>query len=108
MPKWIVATLRTITHDHRKLRQITVHMAPSSGLDCVDVKRAIGETAYQEWLDLDRLLVNLWESHSIRPKVLYTANPEKDGGRARTRMKSLLPELTTREIVELIERRDEW
>ena len=30
------------------------------------LKNAIGETTYQEWLELDRLLPRLWESQSIK------------------------------------------
>ena len=40
---------------------------------------AYGETAYQQWLDPDHLLIQLWESHSIRPNVMYCQYQEGTG-----------------------------
>ena len=80
-------------------------------INCVDPAnfgRAIGDPIYREWLELDHLLVQLWESHSIRPKVTYIALSYMHEGRARSCMESLLPEVTTRGIVDLVERKSRW
>jgi len=55
----------------------------------------------QLWLELDHLLVQLWESRAIRPKMLY------DAFRVREKtMRDLagffLPEITGRGIVGLV------
>jgi hypothetical protein len=71
----------------------TVHVGPFGG-----IKQIIGETDSGQWLDIDRLLVQLWESRSIRPKVMCTA--KKDMG---DRIGSLLPEVTERGIIDLAE-----
>ena len=63
-------------------------------------RKAIGEATYQEWLELDRLLTQLWESHSSRLKILYIAPSWVDGQHARSCIESLFPEVTTRGIVD--------
>jgi hypothetical protein len=65
-------TLRTITPEHRDFRQIEIHIPYYLILpgDSVNVRQAIGAANFGQWLDLDRLLVKLWESHSIRPKIV--------------------------------------
>jgi len=69
--EWVTALLRTITPEHRDLRQISISMDDYSASVMVgaDVRREIGDQI-RGWLELDRLLVQLWESHSIRPKIL--------------------------------------
>jgi hypothetical protein len=62
----------------------------------------IGESNYRQWLELDHLLVQLWESHSIRPKVSYYAPPGKGGEVANGRVYSLLPEVTSRGIADFV------
>ena len=37
-----------------------------------DIGQTIGEIIYGHWLNLDRLLIQLWESRLIRPKVTYS------------------------------------
>ena len=61
--EWIVMALQTVESEN--LREIIINLdAPTSGhpLDGMD---------HQEWVDLDRLLLQFWNSHSIRPKVHY-------------------------------------
>ena len=67
-----------------------------------DVREAVGGIAYPEWLELDCLLAQLHESHSIRLKVLYNVPFDTDGSRERRRMEVLLPEVMTRGIVDLV------
>ena len=59
------------------------------------------DASYQGWLELDRVLALLWESHSIRPRVIYNVRVRKEKGKARRRVKSLLSEVTARGIVDL-------
>ena len=100
--------LRTITLNHRNLNRISVHLSrllydliPDLS-DPTNPGRGIGGEIHAEWLEFDRLLVQLWESHSICPRVLYTVPPRVDGERARSIMENLLPETTTRAIVDLV------
>jgi hypothetical protein len=109
-PRWIVKTLRTVTNDHRNLRQISLDLpyaflSPEfEGADPARVRQAVGETVHTGWSELDRLLIQLWESHSIRPKALYSVPSWVDRRRARICMESLLPETAAGGIVDLIER----
>ena len=101
-PGWVLRTLRTVTQNHRELEWITLSVLSNWGFSQRnDVRGAVGETTYLEWLELDRLLAQLHESHSIRLKVLY----DVEESRERRRMKVLLPEVMTRGIVDLVEER---
>ena len=90
-------TLRTITRDHRNFQQLLLETFwedydPHVGSDgLVD----------QGWLELDSVLAQLWESHSIRPRVIYNIPTGIDESGARLRVESLLPEVTSRGIVHL-------
>jgi len=91
--QWIIMALQTI--ESKNLRQITIDLYALS-------VRQIGETVSQEWLDLDRLLVRLSTSHSIRPKI---TNGKWDGGaNLGSIVPILLPELTRRGAVDVAER----
>jgi hypothetical protein len=98
--RWIIAALQTITPNHRDLRQITIHIPFYLTIPEVlaDVGEFIGEAPCELWLDLDRLLVQLWETHSIRPRVICTT----EGGTG-VSIGSLLPEITKRGIIDLVE-----
>jgi len=88
--QWITMTLQTVKS--KNLRSITIyadHFVPVR----------VWEAARQEWNDLDQLLVQFWSTHSIRPRVMHPA-----GRDLRDRVRSLLPELTRRELVDLVER----
>jgi hypothetical protein len=95
--RWVITPLQTITPEHGGLRQITVHI-PFYLIFSANITLAVGEANYGEWLDLDRLLVQLWESHSIRPKVviMMTQGTRDFVGR-------LLPETTKGEIINLVD-----
>ena len=101
---WIITALQTITSEHRDLQQITFH-APYN-FCCIDanadVRQAVGGTTYRQWLDLDRLLAQLLESHSIRMKIC-SATPEIGKKRMSECMVCLLPEATERGIIDLFE-----
>jgi hypothetical protein len=96
--KWIPATLRTALK-LRDLREISIYLrnyitATSVG---TDIGRVIGEENGREWLDLDRLLVQFWESSSIRPKVVCLARMDTEDS---VGYQCLLPEITKRGIID--------
>ena len=91
-----------MTHNHRNLQKITLRVprisshfefnAALARAEPDNIRGAIGETSYQEWLELDHLLVQLCEPLSIRPKILECDYPEGVRGCVDT----LLPEVTRR------------
>ena len=90
---WIIAALQTVKS--KDLQQITIRLHTAT------LRNSTEETDLQEWQALDRLLVQIWTSHSIRPRLMYAPN---SGGRdTRDRIPSLLPELTRRELIDLVE-----
>jgi len=100
--------LRTVTHNRGNLQWISLHFSdmpyshdPQRD-DPADVRRIIGDDMYSEWMEFDQLLVQLWESHSIRPKVMCCAPPLKDQD-GYSCAELLLPELTRRGAIGLIE-----
>ena len=88
----IVMALQTV--QSKRLQQITIH---PHGAFAIPVKEAVR----QEWQDLDHLLVQFWTSRSIRPKITYEAGTGGDNLRAY--VPNLLPELTRRGLVDLVE-----
>ena len=106
-PRSVVATLRTVADDHRNLQRVLldaveVLIAPHPNYsDPESFVRAIGAT-YGEWLELDHLLVRLWQAHSIRVKFMYQVPASIGEKTSRLCVESLLPELTARGVVDLI------
>ena len=102
---WTTMALQTITPEHRDFRHISIFV-PYHSLHCVypraQVERAVQETIYQQWLDLDGLLVQFWESRSIRPRVTCEM-PAWEGQGVRDSIKRLLPEVTRRGIMDLLQ-----
>ncbi|KAF9645554.1 hypothetical protein BDM02DRAFT_495077 [Thelephora ganbajun] len=99
---WLVLALQTITSEHRCLHHISIHVhfRPFFIDDPVNVRQTVGEEIYRQWMDLDRILVRSWESYGIRPKVVYS---EAGGEKETTCIGSLLPEITERGIIELVD-----
>jgi len=104
---WITMVLCTIKSEHRDFRQITIYpphdptlSGPSDG---PNIGQIIGEVIFGQWLELDHLLAQLWESHSIRPKVMYCAL-YGTGEHITKNLGCLLPEMTGRGIIDLAER----
>ena len=66
-----------------------------------NVKHIVGEAFLGQWSELDRLLVRLWESRSILPKVIH---PTMRGGPYGTKdfIGHLLPEMMKREMITLV------
>ena len=110
-PRWVAMTLRTITQNHRNLHQISleIHWKMYAEVDAGDptgLRDKIGETVYQGWLELDAVLARLWESHSIRSELVYVVPRWSDRRRAGRLVRSLLPEVMTSGIIDLVERCD--
>ena len=69
--EWVTLALRTVTPEHRALRQISIyvpHWFPFLSLG-VNIRPVLREENSKRWSDLDHLLFQFWESHSIRPRV---------------------------------------
>jgi len=94
--RWITMALQTITPEHRALSQVSIYVSDdvASVVINADVKKTLGEANFGQWLDLDRLLVQLWESRSVRPKVIREAVVEGGPSTMRDCIGSLLPEMT--------------
>jgi len=102
--QWITMALQTITPEHRDLSQVSIYVSDdvaSVGAND-DVKKTIGEAIFGQWLDLDRLLVQLCESCSVRPKVIREAVVEGGPSTMRDRIGSSLPETTKRGVIDLV------
>ena len=99
---WANRVLRTITPEHRDLRQIIIYLPHDSAFTGAgaSVRQAAGEQIFGQWLELDHILAQLWESRSIRPKILHFAplGYENDVSES---MGFLLPEAMGRGIVDL-------
>jgi len=92
--EWITKTLYTV--ESKNLHSLSLEL-PHSGIE-----DPVWEVAHREWLDLDRLLVQFWDSHKLRSKVIYAkAKGEKD---AKDEVAKFFPELTRRGIVDLGQR----
>jgi len=100
---WITMALQTITPKHREFQQISIYVPYY--LTCFDVgdsvRRIVGETDYRQWLDLDCLLVHLWESHSIRPRVVCATLGDREQS-TKYCVGRLLPKITRRGIIHLV------
>ena len=94
-PGWVARTLRTITPNHN-LQQISLSLSIS-----IEDRDNFEDAACNEWLELDRVLSQLWEWHSVRPKVMYWVSWYATVESAMGCMKSLLPEVATRGVVDL-------
>ena len=94
--RWITTALQTITPEHKDLRQISFEIPDDFILARADAD--VGETIYRQWVDFDRLLVRLWESRSIRPKIVGATKGEQE---TREYIGCLLPEITKRGVIDV-------
>ena len=103
--EWVTAALQTVTSKHRDLRRILISLTYYSVdvLHGVNVERIVGKQIPGQWPELDRLLAQLWESHSIRPKILCYGLPS--GGFISDVVGRLLPEATEEGIIDLVDGR---
>jgi len=81
---------------------VTLQTAESINLERITIHSPdfFKRSGYREWQDLDRLLLQFWISHSIRPKIGC-----RNGDRyaLKSYASRLLPELTSRGVVDLVE-----
>ena len=107
-PRWVAATLRTITHSHRNLQQILPEIQWKHNVQRIDasnpadLRDEIGETLYRGWLELDEVLSQLLESHAIHSEVACIIRGEADERQAGYQMGCLLPKAMMRGVVDLI------
>ena len=98
---WIASMLKTITSGHIKLQEVSIggEALPDSGgwpANAADVD----DDTREQWEDLERTLIQLWESHAICTKVKYYSMRREE---SRELMEDLLPEARERGIVELVD-----
>ena len=70
---WAVLALKTITSKHGDLQQISIFF-PFNARDTID------KYTYNQWMDLDRSLVQLWDSHGIRVNIVCNVGEENREG----------------------------
>ena len=87
---WITMALGTVKSEY--LRKITIHPTTAATIE---------DSIYQEWQELDQLLVQFWTTHSVRPRLAYRVG--KGGQDLRDCAPRLLPELSRRGLVDLVE-----
>ena len=92
--------LRTITPEHRVLRQISIIADSTLGFTGLNIRQN-GEEISKQWSDLDRLLVQFSESSSIRPNVMVCSRYEEVQTMMRDSIELLLPEAAERGFIEL-------
>ena len=98
---WVASTLKTITSRHRNLREVAIKgQALSDSTDWPANAAAVEDDMCEQWVDLERTLIQLWESHRICAKVKYYS---WKGEESRELMENLLPEATKRGIVGLVD-----
>ena len=97
--KWVTVALETATK-LRDLQGISIDVPSISA----HVTPANKETLRTPWSDLDSLLVQFWESHSIRMKISHQRPGSEDEGRGLVDWSEyLLPESTERGVVDVVE-----
>jgi hypothetical protein len=92
---WVATTLQAITPKHRDFRHIKIRIpyCPTFLRAGANIRQTVGEANYMQWLDLDRLLIQLWESRAVRPQVVCTTADC---------LGCLLPEVTKSGIVDFV------
>ncbi|KAF9643900.1 hypothetical protein BDM02DRAFT_1281204 [Thelephora ganbajun] len=94
---WLALAFQSITSKHICLHRISIHVPEIP--DLAIHGWTTSEMIHRQWTVLDRVLIQLWESHGIRPKVMYSVTEEKKEIQ-RERIGGLLPETTGRGVIE--------
>jgi len=89
--RWVATALQSI--ESKNLQQITIRLYPITPVDSIE------EGDYRDLQELDRVLVQFWTSHSLRPRFVYA--PEDGEKDTRDHLSRLLPELTRRGLVDV-------
>ena len=102
-PSWIILALRAITSEHRDLQRITIHISRLIRFAAppANTRELVGEEISRQWKDLDHLLAQLCESRALCLKIMYRTLEEM--GAMRGEVAVLLPEITERGIIELVD-----
>jgi hypothetical protein len=83
-----------------------IHLFDDLIPDGTNAEQVIEEIHRRQWFALDHLLVQVWESRSIRPRATFT---DKEGMRGmRDCIGGLLPEITKRGIIDLVDCTSTW
>jgi hypothetical protein len=99
--------LRTITRNHKNLQRITIdasNVADSDDFHSASPVEVLGPTTCEGWLELDHLLAQLRESHSITLEITYGPDLSVDEDSARSWMGSLLPVVVGKGMAKLVVR----
>lgn len=91
---WITTALQTITSENRDLQEVSIH-GPNDLTLILGVDVSAYPDIYEQWLVLDQCLIDLWESRSIRPKVIGTVLVGT-GHSLRGALGTMLPKMTKR------------
>lgn len=96
----VTSVLKTITPEHTNLQQISI--AVRFYLPLAHVYLYFEEGVYAQWVDLDRVLVQLWYSHSVLTKFTYIARRSDVRGVVQKFIGNLLPEITREGAIGLV------
>ena len=108
--RWITRALKTITSEHRFLQQISIHIFYWV-IEPENVRLAFREEIYQEWMDLDSILVQICQSHTCCVKAELYPNLMEIQGHHGMRMHTnpmdeyindLLPEMKKRGLIVVV------
>lgn len=97
---WITTALKTITSEHTALQWISIHFLFIQSEQLSDVGEFEGDEVYRQWMDLDSILVHLWELRACRTKAVLDG---KSGGETTYGyIEGVLPEMTKRGLIDLV------
>ena len=68
--QWVTATLETFTSNHETFGSLDP-CRPTPAVPAQTSDRGSGKLCMGYWLDLDRFIIQFWESRSIRSKIIY-------------------------------------
>jgi hypothetical protein len=103
---WVAAILRTITSENGDLQEVSFKgVAFYHNIDMpADVRTHVGDESYREWMDLDCVLVQLWQLHAVHVKIVFNFVREELSWKL---IGGLLPETTKREVA-IVESAGDW
>ena len=93
---WVTATLKTIKSEHRGLQEVSIKgYAFSDSVFWSTDAASVGDKTRDQWMELDYVLAQLWESHAVRTKISFHS---ERGEETCEFVGGLLPETTRRGI----------
>jgi len=95
--QWITTAFQTTIPKHQGIQEISIHLHPQFSL--IDADTIKESETYGEWMDLDRLLIQFWESRPNPPKVTFATGGEEQD--VEHFAGCMLPELTRRGMISL-------